>query len=292
VNCPSCSSEVATDRRFCPSCGTPLSTGVRTGTGARAEGGADVGRARTAGILLPDGVDSTPGQVTGVSDVTGVAGGRAEPYPAEPYAAPTAHAAPTAPTGRAADPAGTTRILAVDPPTGGRMASEVPRADGRHDGLGDRLAPAGDAVRRRARALTDRYRAAPADVRLALVGAVVTVVGFLLMPYAAHLGTAAAIGGRLWWRPLAAVVATVLVATAAAPSATSTTATTSGTARGGMDRLLAAVVVATAGATEAGLVGIVSGDADRARLGYFAMLAGLVVVLFATVRAARRRCAG
>jgi hypothetical protein len=191
----------------------------------------------------------------------------------------------------------TTQVMEVDTaPPAGRANAAAGRSG---TPWRERLAPAGAAVRRRAGDLTDRYRTAPRDVRLALVGAVVTVVSFLLLPYAAGTGSAVDLGGRLWWRPLAAVAAAVLLATtlSRAPNATTTnraataTATATGTTNA-VDRLLAAVVVATVGATEAGLVGLVSGDADGARIGYYGMLAGLVTVLVAALRAARRRCAG
>jgi hypothetical protein len=187
----------------------------------------------------------------------------------------------------------TTQVMEVDTaPPAGRANAAAGRSG---TPWRERLAPAGAAVRRRAGEFTDRYRTAPRDVRLALVGAVVTVVSFLLLPYAAGTGSAVDLGGRLWWRPLAAVAAAVLLATtlSRAPNATTTNraATASGTTNA-VDRLLAAVVVATVGATEAGLVGLVSGDADGARIGYYGMLAGLVTVLVAALRAARRRCAG
>jgi hypothetical protein len=209
-------------------------------------------------------------------DTAGVAATAA--MPAVPAAAPTPYPD---------DPGtGPTQVL-PDPAT----VRAGTRADGRSGapagGWRERLAPAGDAVRRRAGDLADRYRTAPGDVRLALVGTAITVVAFLLLPYARNDGTAAELGGRLWWRPIAAVAATVLLATTLRARAADgdRPATASG-----VDRLLTAVVVATVGVTEAGLVGIVSGGAHGVRAGYYGMLAGLLLVLVATVRAARRRC--
>jgi hypothetical protein len=140
----------------------------------------------------------------------------------------------------------------------------------------------------------------------------VTVLSFLALPYADDTGTAANVGGRLWWRPIAAVVAANLLATtlriraARATSGDTGTGAGPGAAAGGdapgagndaahraggtVDRLLAALVVAAVGATEAGLVGLFSGDTARTRIGYYGMLAGLVTVLVASARAARRRC--
>ena len=204
---------------------------------------------------------AAPGAVTGAAPgaVPGTFAG-ADPYPDDP-------ARP--------NDARTTQVMEVEtaPPAGNAAAgrSGTPWRE--------RFAPAGDAARRHARELAGRYRAAPRDVRLALVGSVLTVASFLLLPFAAGTGSAVEIGGRLWWRPLAAVAATVLLATARRTG-------------NAAERFLAAVVIATIGATEAGLVGLVSGDADGARIGYYGMLAGLVVVLFAAVRAARDRCAG
>jgi hypothetical protein len=214
---------------------------------------------------MPDGgarsADPGPDALSaaGGSGVPGSALG-ARPYPDDPPRPPDVR---------------TTTVLEV--PT----AEPAGYADAGRSGLPwrRRLAPAAAAVRQRADVLAGRYRAAPRDVRLALVGSVVTVVSFLLLPYAARAGSAFEVGGRLWWRPLTAVAATILLATTLRPAAPVNL----------LDRLVAAVVVATIGATEAGLVGLVSGDANGARIGYYGMLAGLVTVLFATARAARRR---
>jgi hypothetical protein len=274
VRCPSCSSDVADGRRFCPSCGTPqpatapAAVGAASGAspGASSGGGTEAMSPATATIVLPDGTTPAPD--------------------------------PTAGTG-GGDANATTRVLDLDapahptPPGTVDGGDAVARDRGRdRDGGGSwraRLAPAGEAVRHRAGDLADRYRTAPADVRLALVGTVVTVASFLLLPYAAHRGTAAEIGGRLWWRPLAAVAATALLATTLRARRGSSAGAGAG-AGNAVDRLLAAVVVATIGATEAGLVALVSREAAGARIGYYGMLAGLVTVLVATVRAARRRC--
>jgi hypothetical protein len=302
VRCPSCSSPVADGRRFCSTCGTPLS--VTVGAAARATAatstplstnGGDARPGAAGGLVLPSGdtagptdsglgtgLDSRAGTAFGTDVGTGV--GTGEEAGSEGAASVADPTAPVAVPGTFAgaepypdDPARpidarTTQVMEVD------TASPAGAAAGRSGTpWRERLAPAGDAARRHARELAGRYRAAPRDVRLALVGAVLTVASFLLLPFAAGTGSAVEIGGRLWWRPLAAVVATVLLATARR-------------AGNAAERFLAAVVIATIGATEGGLVGLVSGDADGARIGYYGMLAGLAVVLFAAVRAARERC--
>jgi hypothetical protein len=282
MRCPSCSSTVTGERRFCPSCGTPLnvSTGTRVGAAARGGGDTPGTTAATAG---------TPGPAASASPFTRL---MTDPPATAPVDVPVdlpVHVPVDVPDGIAYDEEEvvarqerTTRVLPVDPagaPHTTARAGDTGRRTGR--GLGDRLAPAGDAVRRRARDAADRYRHATADVRLALVGTVLTVVAFLALPYADEAGTAARLGARLWWRPIAAVVATVLLAAATKAGKAGRTAA---------DRLLAAVTVAAVGATEAGLVGLFSGDAAGARIGYYVMLAGLVMVLVAAVRAARRHC--
>jgi hypothetical protein len=254
-----------------------------------------------------NGADATPGAqaAPATSAVTpGAAGGLVlpsstasgtplgTPSPTAPVDVPLADADPYPDDPARPIEARTTQVMEVDTaPPAGRANAAAGRSG---TPWRERLAPAGAAVRRRARELTDRYRTAPRDVRLALVGAVVTVVSFLLLPYAAGTGSAVDLGGRLWWRPLAAVAAAVLLATTLSRAHNATTANRAGTATttNAVDRLLAAVVVATVGATEAGLVGLVSGDADGARIGYYGMLAGLVTVLVAALGAARRRCAG
>ncbi len=270
MRCPSCSSTVTGERRFCPSCGTPLNVSTGTRVGAAARRGGDASGTTAA----------TPGPAASASPFTRLMTDPPATMPVDTPGSAAVH------DGAAYDEEevvarqeGTTRVLPVDtgdaPGTTTRR-SNTSRPSGH--GIGDRLAPAGDAVRRRARDAADRYRHAPADVRLALVGAVLTVVAFLALPYADEAGSAAGLGGRLWWRPIAAVVATVLLASAAKGGRTAA------------DRLLAAVTVAAVGATEAGLVGLFSGDAAGARIGYYVMLAGLVMVLVAAVRAARRHC--
>jgi hypothetical protein len=266
-------------------------------------------------IVLPDAGGTAPADPpTAVEPLTTGHDG-AEPYPDEPAApaaapnaAPAAAYSGTPATGTPATGTPATGTPATGTPATGMPASGAAPATAPVDGstqvlgtpaaasndgpgLRDRLAPAGAAVGRRADELADRYRTAPPDVRLALIGTVVVVLSFLFLPYAAGTGSAAGHAARLWWRPLAAVVATVLLATTLRPRRRTTgTPGTSTHTSSSTDRLLAALVIATVGATEAGLVGLVSGDAEGARIGYYGMLAGLVTVLFATVRAARRRC--
>lgn len=177
-------------------------------------------------------------------------------------------------------------------------AEEPAPASARAHEAGAALGRAGKALRRHAERAADRFGASPVEVRVAMVGATVTVVSFLVLPYAHNTGTAAELGGRLWWRPIAAVLAMVLLATTLRPRIRRGTAApvTAGDGashvRSTVERLLAALVIATVGATEAGLVGLFSGDSRGTRIGYYGMLAGLVMVLVAAARAARRRCAG
>ncbi|HVE99707.1 MAG TPA: hypothetical protein VNA12_11070 [Mycobacteriales bacterium] len=181
-----------------------------------------------------------------------------EPYPAEPPAA-----APTT-------------VLA-----GSSAAPSGPSAS-------DRMAPAADAARERARELAGRFGSAPLEVRLALVGAVVTVLSFLLLPYADGVGRPVEISGRLWWLPIAAVAAAALLASTLRGLRRRSTQPADEVPRH-TDALLAAVVVATAGVIEAGLLRLVTNDVVRPRAGFYGMLIGLVLVVVAAVRAARRR---
>lgn len=189
---------------------------------------------------------------------------RPDPYPAE--ASETGH----------------TTVLSGPPVTGSA------RTSGAGTGPGERLAPAARVARDRAQRWADRFGAAPVEVRLAVVGAAVTVLSFLLLPYAEGFGRPVELSGRLWLLPIAAVGATVLLATTLRRPRTSGTATGDDVPRH-TDALLAAVVVATAGVVEAGLLGLLTGVVDRPRAGFYGMLLGLVVVAVAAVRAARRR---
>ncbi|HVF20371.1 MAG TPA: hypothetical protein VNA14_09025 [Mycobacteriales bacterium] len=195
-----------------------------------------------------------------------------EPYPGDP---PTG--ASRARTGRrrhAADdqPAGATTVLAqpeiAEP-------AQPPRRP-----LAERLGPAADVLRGGA----DRFGSAPLEVRIAAVGALITVLSFLLLPLAEGFGAPVELSGRLWWRPIAAVAAAVLVAASVGRPASADGADVPRRT----DGLLAAVVIAAAGVAEAGLLALLAGDVARPRAGFYGMLLGLVVVLFAAVRAARR----
>jgi hypothetical protein len=156
-------------------------------------------------------------------------------------------------------PEATTAIL---PPV--RADRAVPVRD-----VGDRLAGAADVAR-------DRVARLDGNARLAWAGAIVTALGFLLLPYARNGDTAVELGGRLWWRPILAVTAAVLLTTATRGRWLSTT-------------LVAAVAIAAAAVTEAGLFGLVSSGTAGARVGFFGMLLGCALVIVAAVRAAARR---
>jgi len=276
VRCPSCSSTVTDGRRFCPSCGTPL--GATVGAGARV--GAVAGTVSSATPDTPAGTarraplgEDAPGTATIVLPDAGDDARAAHD--------PGAYDANDAEEVVAREER-TTQVLAP--------AVEESRRTARAADAGAALGRAGEAVRRHAGRAADRFGAAPVEVRVATIGAAVTVLSFLALPYSGD-GAAASVGGRLWWRPIAAVVATVLLATTLRARPRRATDATAAHAGSAVDRLLAALVVATVGATEAGLVGLFSGDTRGVRIGFYGMLAGLVTVLVAAVRAARRRCA-
>ena len=281
MRCPSCSSTVADGRRFCTSCGTPVAApaGARVGAAARTEPRPDARTGARTGARseAPTAAVRTPGPYD-----------RRYDYDEEEVVARDER------TTQLLEPVG------PDPSAASR---------GRRTGdAGAALGRAGDAVRRHAGHAADRFGAAPAEVRLAMVGTAVTLLSFLALPYGDGTGTAADHGARLWWRPVAAIVATILLATTLrARDGVRNGGRNGGSdgardgdgerlerperAGGAVDRLLAALVVATVGATEAGLVGLFSGDTEHARVGFYGLLVGLVIVLVATVRAARRRCA-
>lgn len=285
MRCSSCSSTVADGRRFCPSCGTPAATsgGARVGAAARP----DSSSTRTAANGTPSAPSGNPPTAQFEIPAAGPYDQRYE-YDDEEVVAREER---------------TTQLL--EPVATEDRGPSAPRGPRAAD-AGAALGRVGDAARRHAGRAAHRFGAAPAEVRLAMIGTAVTLLSFLALPYGDGTGTAADHGARLWWRPVAAIVATILLATtlrvrgksadAAADADSdahdaSADASRSERAGGAVDRLLAAVVVATVGATEAGLVGLFSGDTEHARIGFYGLLAGLVVVLVATVRAARRRCA-
>ena len=133
--------------------------------------------------------------------------------------------------------------------------------------LGDRLAEARERVGR-----------VDLNVRLAWIGAGLTVLAFLVLPYAGSRGPGVEVGGRLWWRPLLAIAAAALVHMLARRAYDGDNRTA-----------IAAVAVASAAVTEAGLFGLVSSSSANLRVGFFLMLLGTVVVLVAALRAATRR---
>lgn len=137
--------------------------------------------------------------------------------------------------------------------------------------LGDRLADVSSAARRRV-ALLD------GNARLAWIGAALTALAFLVLPYAGKRGPAVELGGRLWWRPILVVAAAILV-TAATRGLTFDAIAPAG---------VAAVAVASAAATEAGLFGLVSTTTANLRIGFYVMLLGAVLALVAAVRAVMR----
>lgn len=233
----------------CPQCQTDLPAATKFCPGCGSPGEAAT---ETRAFDLHEAPSAEPGSA-----------GRADPYPVE---------AGSSDTGR---PAGATTVLAAPPVSAPAGPS-----------IGERIAPAADVARDQARHWADRFGHAPAEVRVAIGGAVVTVLSFLLLPYVAGSGAAVELSGRYWWRPIAAVAATVLLAASLGRVAHAKA--------GGAevprhtDGLLAAVVVAAAGVTEAGLLGLLAGDVARPRAGFYGMLIGLLAVLVAAVRAARR----
>jgi hypothetical protein len=104
------------------------------------------------------------------------------------------------------------------------------------------------------------------------------LIAFFLLPYADLVGTAAQHGGRVWWRPITAVTATVLLVLALRREIP---------AAGAQARIVSALALAAAGATEAGLLGLVTGNGKGLEAGYYVMLLGMVVVLAATFLATR-----
>ena len=196
-----------------------------------------------------------------------------------------------------------TQAMTLDPTTAGHRATAQPAGPRVGDAptsvltadaptssapAGDRVAPAARAARDGARRWADRFEAAPLEVRVAAVGAVITVLSFLLLPYADGLGQPVELAGRLWWRPITAIAATILLASTLRRPRARTPQATDEVPRH-TDALIAAVAVAAAGVTEAGLLGLVTGDIVRPRVGFYGMLLGLVLVVVAAIRAARRR---
>lgn len=135
------------------------------------------------------------------------------------------------------------------------------------------LTPVGDAHPGVAAGARERVARLDGPAKLAWAGAAVTVLAFLLLPYAAR-GSAAELGGRLWWRPILAIAAAALV-TAATRRADGTTS-------------VVAVAVAAAALTESGLFALVSNATPDRRIGFFVMLIGTALVLVAAFRAATR----
>lgn len=190
-----------------------------------------------------------------------------DPYPAElDGSAPSATARPTAVTGA-------TTVLASRP--------EAPAGPS----LGDRVGPVADVARDRARHWAGRFERLPVDVRVSIVGATIAVISFLFLPYTAGFGAPVETSGRYWWRPIIAVAATVLLAASLGRAQRPSTGTE---VPRRTDGLLSAVVLAAAGVGEAGLLGLLAGDVVKPRAGFYGMLLGLVIVLVAAVRAARR----
>lgn len=116
------------------------------------------------------------------------------------------------------------------------------------------------------------------EVQLAIAGTLLVLIAFFFLPFVGQLGTAAEIGGRVWWRPITAVIATVLLVLALRREIS---------AGGAQARVASALALATAGATEAGLLGLVTGNGQELRAGYHVMLLGMVLVLVAAFLATR-----
>jgi len=220
------------------------------------EGNSSAVSRRRASVLAPPVRDTGP--------IT-----RAQPHPAK--------SPPTGPD--ASPPTGSTTVLTSDAAPG-----DSPRRDG--PSVGDRVAPAAREAKQQARRWADRFTALPIELRIALVGTVITVLSFLVFDYAAGLSEPVAVSGRLWLLPIASIAATALLFGSMRRRAVATNDSTEVPRR--TDGLLAAVVIAAAGAVEAGLFSLLTGDVVGPRAGFYGMLIGLVVVLVACVRAARR----
>lgn len=313
MNCPACDAVVSSSNGFCPRCGRLL--------GARSDGSAaPAGKSLADTAALPVTAPITPGtdpSATARIDPTAAAAAMPSaprPVPAggsEPAARPARAAGTASVTGRASatgtvSPSELSGSVASDTATTAPVPPVTARASGTD--LADRLRIAADRL----------GRAAP-EVRLALAGAAVVLFGFLALPYALALGAGVEVGGRVWWRPITAVVATaLLVAALRVPAAddrdrvASYRADARGVDEGLVDPypagqypggsvaparprtkdyrlIVVAVVLATVGATEAGLLGLVSGDNPRLRAGYYVMLLGSVLVAAASITAALRR---
>lgn len=153
------------------------------------------------------------------------------------------------------------------PDPGGETTAVLPQVGDRGPDVGDRMAGAVADARERVTRLD-------LSAKLAWAGALLTTLAFLVLPYAGNRGPAVEIGGRLWWRPILAIAAAVLV-TAAHRAYAGTTA-------------VVAVAVAAAAVSEAGLFALVSSNTGRLGAGFFLMLIGAVLTLVASFRAATR----
>lgn len=254
MTCPTCETDLPGTMRFCPSCGSPGSTtadgGPRTQVMASSDSGEIARGRRQTGVLAPP-----------VRDL----GSRPDPYPAE--------------SGVAGPPTSSTTVL-----TGASQRDDGPS-------LGDRVAPAAREAKEQANRVAERFGRLPVDVRIALVGALVTVISFLFFDYSVGLPEPVDVAGRLWLLPIAAVAATALLVGSSRRLRTERRATASAAdaeVPRRTDGLLAAVVIATAGTVEAGLFSLLTGDVVGPRAGFYGMLLGLVIVMVACVRAARR----
>ena len=139
-----------------------------------------------------------------------------------------------------------------------------------------------DDVRERLGDATRTVRQAPRSLQLAGGGAVLLVLGFLL-PYDSR-GSAMAIGGRAWARPLLALVVTGLVAVA-----TGVWGQTASAARS-RDAALSALALAGLLVGETGLVSLLAGGARDPRIGFYLMLVGALTLLAGAWQTARHRC--
>lgn len=194
-----------------------------------------------------------PAPATGAEDASVATGGGTGTMP-------TAGVTPA--LGTTTPATGTTQLLEL-PPEAPRGAWESPTSHRVREIAGD----------------TRRWwRDAGVELQLAVAGTLGVLVAFFLLPFAAQVGTAAELGGRVWWRPITAVTATILIAVALRPGTTPA---------GAQARIVTALALSTAGATEAGLLGLLTGNGEGLRAGYWTMLAGLAVVVLASFLATR-----
>jgi hypothetical protein len=191
--------------------------------------------------------------------------------------------APAVPTtGRAAAGAGTTQVLDLPPVADADATVAQPVAQPADvEAPASRREPAVPVGERAAAAVAPVRRwlaESGLEVQLAIAGTLLVLLAFFFLPFKGELGSAVEIGGRVWWRPITAITATVLLVFALRREIPPS---------GAQARVVSALALATAGATEAGLLGLVTGNGAGLHAGYYLMLLGMLVVLVAAFLATR-----